>query len=211
MLEIDSLARLSALAEADPDTALFIKRKLAQTYDEFIDVLYLDVDAIIRKVQERKQIYCDAKEDVITMYVVDLLEARQYTVTHDTKIGGHVDIVVRGKNHPSFLWLAECKRDKGPEWLDDGFQQLCRRYSDGGQFNGHGGILLYCQGKYAARILGNWRTHLATKDAEYEGLAISDCTRNPGLAFVSEHIHDTSGLPYKVRHMGVALYHSPTV
>ncbi|SDO83452.1 hypothetical protein SAMN04488595_102450 [Ralstonia sp. 25mfcol4.1] len=208
MLGEDSLAKLAALAAVDSRTELFIKRELVETYDDFIDVLYRDLDRVIGKLQERKQLYHDSTEDPITMYIVDLLDERGYSVAHDTKIGGHVDIVVRGRD-PSFLWLCEAKRDKGPEWLAEGFEQLCLRYSNGGHNHRHGGMLVYCQGKFAARIMTNWRRHLVSL-VQFEEIDVEDCPRSP-LAFVSEHIHDTSGLSYTVRHMGVALYHNPTV
>lgn len=205
----DSFAKLAALAAVDPRTELFFARSLAETYDDFINVLYRDLDAVIHKLQERKQLYFNATEDPITMYLVDLLDERGYTVAHDTKIGGHVDLVVRGRD-PSFLWLGEAKRDAGPAWLDKGLQQLSLRYSDGGHNRRHGGILIYCQGRFAAKILKNWRDHLATT-TQFEELSLMDCSRTPDLAFVSVHIHDTSGLPYTVRHMAIGLYHNPTV
>lgn len=208
MLNEDSLAKLATLAESNADTALFIQRTLAETYEEFIDILYRDLNAVVCKLQERKQMYHDQHEDPITMHLVDLLEARGYVATHDTKIGGHVDVVIRG-NNPLFLWLGEAKRDRGSAWLSEGFQQLCLRYSDGGHNHRHGGMLIYCQKKFAARTLEKWRSHLSTMD-QFEGLKLMNCDPS-GLAFVSEHIHDTSGLPYIVRHLVVALYHNPTV
>ena len=46
---------------------------------------------------------------------------------------------------------------------------------------------------------------------QFEGLTLTDCPRTPETAFVSEHLHETTGLPYKVRHISMALYHQPTV
>lgn len=204
----DSFARFRVLAEADPATSLLVRRLLADTYAEFIDVLYRDLDQLFQVLQERKQLFCDAKEDEITMYLVDLLKQRQYRVEHDTKIGGHVDIVVRS-SYTEFLWLGEAKRDSGPGWLAEGMEQLCSRYSAGSADRDHGGILVYIQGKQAARIFKNWRDRLETC-TQFEEIKVSDCTRQPSSAFVSSHIHDTSGLPYHVRHMSVGLYHRPT-
>ncbi|MFY4258655.1 hypothetical protein ACOTCG_13735 [Achromobacter xylosoxidans] len=209
MLGDDSFAKIRALAETDPRTQLYFRRQLAETYEEFMSVLYEDIDAIVRKAQERKQIYHDATEDTITMFIVDLLSERGYEAHHDPKQGGHVDIMVRGKD-PAFQWLGEAKRDNGPAWLEEGMLQLCRRYTDGTPNRNHGGILVYCQGKFAARILKNWRTALESTE-RFEELTTSDCPRLPGLAFTSQHIHDTSGLPYTTRHIAVALYHDPVV
>lgn len=208
-LSEDSFAFMAALALTDPQTERFFDRSLAQTYEQFIDVLYRDIDRVLQKVQERKQIFCDKNEDEITMYICDLLDFVGYQCSHDTKMGGHIDIVIRGKQE-SFLWLGEAKRDNGPAWIGSGFEQLCSRYSTGGNNQQHGGILVYIQGKDAATIFNNWRNHLPTL-TQYSDLQISECSRTPATAFVSTHLHETSGLPYEVRHMSVALFHSPTV
>lgn len=207
LISDDSLARFKIIAEANPATSLILRRTLANTYEEFIDVLYKDLDQLIQVLQERKQIYYDAKEDEITMYLVDMLKQRQYRVEHDTKIGGHVDIVIRG-TYNEFLWLGEAKRDGGSGWLEEGMQQLCTRYSDGTEGRNHGGIIVYVQGKFASRIFQNWRDRLALT-TDFDEIKITDCTRNPSAAFVSTHNHETSGRPYYVRHMSVALFHKP--
>lgn len=203
----DSLARIRAIAEVDPATLLFIKRLLVETYSEFVSLLYEDLDLLTKRVQERKQLYFDATEDAITMYLVDLLKGLNYIVEHDIKIGGHVDIVVRGRN-PLFLWLGEAKRDRGAGWLESGMEQLCTRYSDGTSDRDHGGILVYVQQKRAAQIFQRWREALE-KCPQFEDIVIEDCPTNPRAAFISTHIHETSGLPYRVRHMSIALFHDP--
>jgi len=203
----NSFATFKRLAAADPQTNLLVRRLTADTPGKFLDVLYEDLDQLIQTLQERKQIYNNASEDVITMALVDMLKQRQYQAEHDPKIGGHVDIVVRGRN-PKFLWLGEAKRDNGPAWLEEGMEQLCTRYADGSAGRDHGGILVYIQGKKAHQIFQNWRTSLADC-TQFDELTIADCPRNPAMAFVSTHVHSTSGLPYHVRHMAVGLYHQP--
>lgn len=205
-----SLARFAAMAKSNPHTRRYVERTLVDSYESFIDILYKDLDDIVLKTQERKQVYGKSSEDEITMHIVDLLEEQGYWATHDPKIGGHVDISVRHPNDRSWLWLGEAKLDKGPAWVASGMEQLCRRYSDGGLNRGHGGILIYVQGKHAAKKLQNWRDELE-KNSSLEDLVVFDCARSPGLAFNSKHLHDTSGLPYTIRHIAVALYHEPTV
>jgi hypothetical protein len=204
----DSFATFKRLAAADPQTNLLVRRMTADTPEKFLGVLYEDLDQIIQTLQERKQNYCNAGEDVITMALVDMLRQRQYIAEHDSKIGGHVDVVIRGRD-PKFLWLGEAKRDNGPAWLEEGMEQLCNRYSDGSTGRDHGGILVYIQGMKARQIFQNWKDSLA-KSTQFENLAISDCPRNPSAAFISTHTHNTSGLSYHVRHMAIGLYHKPT-
>ena len=204
----DSFAAFKRLAAADPQTNLMVRRMTADTVDKFLDVLNEDLDQLIQSIQERKQIYCDAEEDVISMAIVDLLKQRQYYAEHDPKIGGHVDILVRGRD-PKFLWLGEAKRDYGPKWLEEGMEQLSNRYADGSAGRDYGGMLVYIQGMKAAQIFKNWREALAAS-TQFEDLQVTDCTRNMHAAFNSTHTHNTSGLPYHVRHMAVGLYHKPT-
>ena len=204
-----TLAHLEALLLTDPDTQLFLERRLAHAYDEFVSVLKKDLDRIVQKLEDRKQLYFAAKEDPISMYVVDLLDECGYDVLHDPKIGGHIDILVRGRKK-GFQYIVEAKRDYGGmSWIEEGMQQLCARYSSGGQFNDQGALLIYCQKKDAAATLGSWRTALVA-ETKYVQLDVQNDAQKPLLAFVSTHKHDTSGLPYTVRHMVVGLYHKPT-
>jgi hypothetical protein len=205
----DTFEAFRKLAESDPETNLLVHRLTTiGSYQKFLRVLYQDLDQVIQVLQERKQIYCDKKEDDINMAIVDLLRQRQYKAEHDPKIGGHIDILIRGRD-PSFLWIGESKRDKGPKWMAEGMEQLSNRYSDGTIGRDHGGMFMYIQGMKANQIFKTWRDELA-KSTEFDDLKISDSAINPKSVFFSEHTHSTSGETYKVRHMAVALYHSPT-
>lgn len=190
----------------------WIDRQLASSYEDFIRILYRDLENVLSKVQERKQIYGHASEDEITMYIVDLLQEKDYWAVHDEKLGGHVDIIVRRRD-TNYLWAAEAKRDKGPDWIEDGFRQLTQRYSTGAENQDRGCILVYVQGKNAKRIFQNWRTHLETlaEGDDFEELTTSDCPVKKDLAFLSTHSHESSGRTYHVRHLAVGLHHNPTV
>ncbi|MBM3114968.1 hypothetical protein [Jeongeupia naejangsanensis] len=209
LLEEDKLAGLLRKADGNPRIKLQLRRMLVEEYSDFVDVLYDDLDEIVDVLQRRKQIYCAASEDEITMALVDQLVARGYQATHDTKNGGHIDIYVQGVN-PTHLWLGEAKRDYDLAWYAKGFAQLCSRYSTGGHNQRHGGVLIYCQRRFSVKTLKSWREYLPTLD-QYAELKVADCSRTPDVAFESEHLHDTSGLPYTVRHLVVSLYHAPTV
>lgn len=205
----NTLQQLEALLLTDPETQWFLERRLAFTYDAFLAILHKDIDRIVQKVEDRKQIYCDSLEDPISMFIVDMLEECGYEVVHDPKIGGHVDFLVRGRA-PGLQWLGEAKRDyKGIPWIDAGMQQLCFRYASGGKNNNQGGLFVYCQKKDAANTVAAWRAALQA-DSKYENLTTANCAAKPKLAFYSTHTHETSGLPYTVRHIGIGLYHKPT-
>lgn len=207
MNDLDKLSAFLALTKAEPATALYVERALANTYDRFIKILYQDVDRIISLFQTRKQTYHDASEDTISMTLADQLLTLGYNATHDTKNGGHMDLHIKSKRQ-DFLWIGEAKRDYGPAWIAEGMMQLTRRYSDGAKGRTHGGLLLYIQNKNAKKIFADWRKAPAD-ECIYDDLVTSDCPINPDLAFMSVHTHDTSGLDYTIRHMGVALFHEP--
>ena len=45
-------------------------------------------------------------------------------------------------------------------------------------------------------------------NTEFSNLKVTDCQQR-SLSFYSEHLHDISGLNYKVRHMPICLHHEP--
>lgn len=208
---IDNLDYLVALEKTDTKFSDLIERHCVDSYEKFIVVLYRDLEKIAQMLQTRKQLYYKALEDEISMYIVDRLVDFGYNAFHDPKQGGHVDIFVSGRGR-DWQWLGEAKRDYGGNsWFEKGFHQLCRRYSDGGYSHIHGGILVYVQGKYANQQATEWRNHLATLEHTYQQIEVRDCDKPSCISFESSHTHDTSGLPYVVRHLFIGLYHDPIV
>ncbi|WP_298235665.1 hypothetical protein [uncultured Azohydromonas sp.] len=199
---VGSLLHYETVCLLDPLLARRLKRSTVSTYQDFISMLMEDMDRVCEKVQERRDQYYDKKEDLITSVIVIALDAMDYNATHDTKIGGHVDIVVRGKN-PSFLWIGEAKRDSSISWVSQGFVQLCDKYATGNKNQDHGGLLIYCQNKDAVGRLTEWEENLRAQNLpEYEKEA---CPLLPETAFISKHRLSTSGTKFKVRHISLNL------
>lgn len=199
---IGSLAHIELLATLDPMLGRHIQRSTVSTYAQFIECLTDDFDDACGMLQERHDQYFDKKEDLITSVLVISLASMGYNATHDTKIGGHVDVVVRGKK-PSHLWLGEAKRDTSLQWIKDGFDQLCERYATGDPSQNCGALIIYCQKGDAAGCLSNWGEKL--KALSLDGFSSKDCTKKPRLAFLSEHKLPSSGTAYKIRHVAVNL------
>jgi hypothetical protein len=189
-----------------PDCTDFADFVLVRTHEEFLSVLYRNIDKCIKLMEEDPSIRQDDGEDRLTDDFKLFLRAKGYQATHDEKIGGHCDLVVRQHDKP-YVWLGEAKVYDGCAYLMQGFNQLCTRYSSGATDTNQGGLLIYIRHAKAASILVKWQERLAECDlADYDA---QDCPSRPKLAFFSTHCHESSGLPFRVRHMAVILHFQP--
>lgn len=161
------------------------------------------IDAIATEFSETPHHRSNRDEDGLTIDVVTSLKQMGFYATHDEDIGGHCDIVVRGKD--SFLWLAEAKIHRAYDWLTKGYKQITTRYSTGMPGQDAGALLIYCKAANVKDIMDKWREHFGGhfKDAE-----IRDCEKSP-LAFVSTCTHPRSGLPFRIRHIPISVWHDP--
>ena len=186
-----------------PEIARLSSRKLVDTYDKFVKILYEDIDEIIQDIQENPELRKDDAEDRLTIEILTNLNRLGYTVTHGTKVGGHTDLLVKYKG---YKWISESKIYRGNEYLWGGFLQLTERYSIGDDCQKDGGILIYLKESDAARVMKNWGNHLESQNLEnYE---YHPCPKN-SLYFFSKYKHTKSGLIFTVRHMIVLLYFKP--
>ena len=172
--------------------------------DDLIRNLYKDIDKVISQIQENPELRQKDTEDRLTIDIVNSLHNLGYDVSHETKIGGHADIVVK-KN--DFLWLGEAKIYKDNNNLWEGFQQLLTRYPTGDSNQENGGLLIYIRAqKDASSIMQKWQKYLL-------GQSLPDFSSRPckmrSLAFISTHKHERSGQAFHVRHMPVMLHFDP--
>lgn len=174
----------------------------------FVDILYQDIDGIISRLQDQAKIIHSESEDQITLRIISCLDMYEsYSVTHDGFVNGHCDFVVTHKSK-GYRWLGEAKLDNGPAYLIGGFDQLITRYEAGERK--HGGLLIYMQGRApAAQKMLYWMDQLHTRcDPQYEH-AYGSCCERRQFSYYSEITHPKSGLPYLIRHMPVMLNWSP--
>lgn len=183
----------------------FLKRATASSYEQFISVLYNDIDNIIAGIQENPELRLKDDENRLTIDIVHMLKMLGYNADHDRKIGGHTDISVRGKNH--HLWIGEAKIHGGYDDLYSGFKQLCTRYSTGDHNQDRGGLIIYIRNKDAAKVIREWKERF--QDCDLEELVLSHCPERPDFVFYSTHKHERSGRPFCVKHIGVMLYFDP--
>lgn len=184
-----------------------LRRAGTDTYEEFVDLLYEDLDEVLGDLENRKKYFAKAPEDQISDAIISDLRRLGYTANHDTDISGHVDITVESRYKPGFLWLGEAKIDRGPAYSYGGLLQLTTRYSTARQNADRGGLLIYVQDfDNAQQRLKDWAEFLVQSHGYVCDL--NDSGRK-GLAFSTAQPHDGTGLPYKIRHMAIHLRHEP--
>lgn len=204
MSRIDSLAALEMAISGRPATKIIFDLLNAENYDAFVVCIHRAIDLVLRRIAENPELKQNHSEDELTIDIVQMLRMMDIDAGHETKVGGHVDVIIRGPN--DFLWMAEAKKHKSDYgWLFMGFQQLNTRYSTGLDGQDRGGILIYSDQPRLDQLMDRWKGHLADKQP---GIQFEDCPLNP-LAFVSSHTHERTGRPYCVRHIPLSIHFSP--
>ncbi|MBD2464476.1 HEAT repeat domain-containing protein [Oscillatoria sp. FACHB-1407] len=178
-------------------------RELESEEGSFIKKIYQDIDRAIYQIQDNRELRQKDSEDRLTIDIVGQLLSLNYEAAHDTKIGGHVDLVVKKDD---FKWLGEAKIYRDNTCLWEGFQQLVTRYSTGDSNQNHGGLIIYIFQENAKSIMDNWQIYLMSK--ELPDYVCKPCEMRD-LAFTSSHRHESSGKPFYVRHMPVILHFAP--
>ena len=204
IIENLTLKQLSEEAKILPEIAHFASRVLADTYDKFIKILYQDIDQIIQVIQENPELRKNDEEDRLTIEIVGNLRRSGYKASHDTKVGGHTDLLVQHSN--GYKWIGEAKIRRGNSNLWEGFLQLTERYSICDSNQKDGGMLIYIKVAHANQVMKDWQDHLEQKNlVEYQKHL---CPKNE-ISFYSKHMHTKSGLLFTVRHMPILLYFNP--
>lgn len=203
-----SIAQLRANYEGTPLGAS-LEYVLAQDHTTRLAAVQRAVDFACNQLEQHKHKKqgndgCGLSEDELTLEICEMLSMGGFQATHDEDVGGHCDIVIRGKD--LFLWLAEAKKHDSYDWLDKGFQQLSTRYSTGKNGQDNGEVLIYCYVRDAKAMLDKWRSELQERNPPVK---TSTSHNGDQLIFHSIHKHASTGLDFFVRHKAVALYWSP--
>ncbi|GKX58555.1 hypothetical protein [Leminorella grimontii] len=199
-----TIGQLRVMGLIDKNTRHFLGQLLCSSYEEFLDLLYKDMSECIELMEEDPKVRLHDGEDRLTTDVISFFKAKGYQASHDEMIGGHSDVVIRFKG---YMWLGEAKIHSSYSYLMQGFSQLCTRYSSGTSNNCNGGLLIYIRNNDAASVIAEWNNRL--NSVGLPNYIYSDCENRQGLSFYSQHTHSRSGLPYKVKHMGIVLGFDP--
>lgn len=162
------------------------------------------VDFACNELEKNKYLKVGLSEDQLTIEICQFLSALGFESRHDEQIGGHCDIVIKGKDR--FLWLAEAKIHNAYDWLTKGFLQLSTRYLTGVAGQDSGEVIIYCSNRDSKNMLDLWRKILCEKNAN---VAVRDDPSGNPLAFWSLHKHVSSGLDFQIRHKVVTLHFAP--
>lgn len=192
------------------DVLAFFRRRRPSSAEEFLRLLYEDLDAAVRNFGQRrldfrrvndKGEWCEYCEDEISNHLVAQLRiALECTVVREAGEQGHVDITIKHLR-AGFEWLGEAKKDGGPATLLKGMKQLWDRYL-GGQEAGCGMLVYNFHPDSSARMAA-WRSHLEVKGAEVGWISDDD---DCAWAFCSRHRHEGTGTKIDTRHIYFSLF-----
>ncbi|MDT4845296.1 hypothetical protein FQZ97_792810 [compost metagenome] len=199
----ESLATLRILAAGTPMEP-GIDFLLAQNHEARVNAIQRSVDFACNNLVKHRNKKEEGDEDGLTVQVCNMLTHSGIDAIHNASVGGHCDVVIKGKS--DFLWLAEAKKHSDYAWLDKGFKQLSTRYSTGNPGQDHGEILIYCFVQDAKKMLEKWKDELVVRNSY---VVVSDDGIGNSLTFQSKHKHECSGLDFYVRHKVVSLYWDP--
>lgn len=204
-----SVQQVFELAKQDVFVRNFIRRSTVTTYDDFLDILYDDIQLVIERLEENPQDFPDETEDATTKRIADILWGMQYVASHNMAAGGNVDLTVT-MTRMNFKWIAEAKKFASVADMREGYLQLSTRYRPSMGSNGtmYGGMIGYLRRPDAVGCMKSWREALLSVPGA-EKSVLADCARRYALAFQSEHPHKDFGLPLRIWHNCVVLTFQP--
>lgn len=201
-----SLEELGILVTHSEYAFDMLRHEFSQTYEDFVESLYDNIDKAIGKLEENPQFYEKVGEDKITHEIANMLSMAGYDARQGETSGGNVDLTVRGYKS-AWSWIGEAKIYKTIDDLREGFLQLSTRYRNASPVHAKAGILAYTKRADAAACLRTWLEEISKMGLP--DFSVAECARRGALAFYTTHKHEASGLPIHVRHTAICLYHLP--
>jgi hypothetical protein len=107
-----TVADMLARAAGNPSAEIVVELLLIPDYPHFVRLMNKAIDMSFRRMSENPELRKDRDEDELTIELVTLLRQLSIDATHETKVGGHCDVTIRGQ--PDYLWLAEAKQSRPP-------------------------------------------------------------------------------------------------
>ncbi|PJX26708.1 hypothetical protein CAP50_02765 [Psychrobacter sp. L7] len=184
------------------------------SYDEFIELLYKDLEYIASVMMDGVETYIDMSETEISRQIYNNLKMKNYGAELDSDKNGNADIsVISG----SYKWISEAKifggaNRYGFDHINEGFLQLTTRYSKGESHAYHGGLFIYIKPKgkndTEKSVMDGWKAMIESNKYELNNLEIDGHHQNKRY-LTTKHDHQVSGYPYVVKHIPICLLHLP--
>lgn len=127
-----SLSDIQALMKSVCD-GNWVAYHFADSHEDRLVALENILEFCYNSLADDRQLNKNFREDALTVQIVRQLQLMRVEATHDTRRGGHCDILVVARDH--FLWIAEAKIHRDFQWLKEGFEQLSIRYGCDFPFN----------------------------------------------------------------------------
>lgn len=183
------------------------------TYDDFIHLIYSDIDAIVTDMLTAVDDYRAMAEVQISHSIWLGLKRTWPTAQKDSDNNGNADISI---TLGSFTWIAEAKIWGGPNknnntYLYGGYTQLTERYSKGQIGATAGAMLIYIkpnnQKQTEPKVMVNWQNYLAKKINNPLAL-FTQCKMKSSCTY-SVQPHSGTEYNYSVRHIPITFLHLP--
>lgn len=204
-----TLAALKEHEALNPQMPQFAHRMTAQTYSDFIDALYVQLDAFIRDLERDRNYYQGASENLLNSSVARHFRALGYTADFDKNNGGHADITIQ---FAGYEWIGEGKivDSVNNSYLTKGYDQLIYRYGSGKPNVNQAAVLIYNFGPDTPKVVRKWAEHLGEANAINVGYAdgIYSPVANKGFTIHCEHAHVGGGKLF-IRGIGFQMYWNP--
>lgn len=174
-------------------------------YRSFLDLVDRAILFVVKEITADPSSKQDMTEDELTEFLRVGLKSMGFNATHDTKTGGHCDLVI--EEHGDLKWLGEAKKvdETDSSWLLDGYLQLTTRYTNGRLEQAHGGMIIYSYIENTVKMMSTWQKYLLGKNPKIS----IDSTNDSGTIFTTRENLSSSGTDYFVKHIPVQLFFNP--
>lgn len=195
----------------------FVKESKIDSYDNFIECLYLKLDEIFEKLEETRDKKFSEDEDSITSVIAGRLEEAGYRATEQTKKNGAVDLTVE---LGPYKWIAEAKIGYSNSKILEGLLQLVTRYVTRDK---DAGLLVYMKRPNCQKYIQDWHDFLNGSEKLQRNLASRGEQFDVSLNTVFNDVYmekedeykmvgnlkKVDGSSIKVRHFFCDLYFNP--
>jgi hypothetical protein len=207
-----TLSTLKEFEKENPQMPQFAHRMTVQTYDEFIQTIYVELDSFVRSLEDDRNYFQGegVGENLLNSMVVRHFKALGYTAVFDKNKGGHADITVE---FADYEWIGEGKIVSSVDnsYLTKGYDQLVYRYGLGKANANQAALLIYSFGPDTRKVVGKWAEYLGAANESQQNYAddINWPLAQKGFTIQCTHDH-VGGGKLTIRSVGFQMYWNPS-